>query len=65
MSEINYFIDMHESKSIRELLDAYEEEAGILQDIIGYDDYDDKGRQLSVQRDHIEALKILIDRKSK
>ena len=62
MSDINYFIKMHENQSIRELIDNYEEETEILHDIMGYDYYDDKGRQLSVQRNHIEAIKILIDR---
>lgn len=64
MSKIDYFIDMYKSESISGLLNAYEEETGILQDIMGYDDNDEKGRLLNVQRDHIEALKILIDRKS-
>lgn len=65
MSEVNYFLNMHENDSIQQLLDAYEEETGILREIAEDDYYEDQGRQIRVQKDHIEAIKILIGRKEK
>lgn len=39
--DISYFIELHQNNSLRELLDADEEETRILHDIMGYDDYAD------------------------
>ena len=61
--DVDYFIKMHQDDSLRALLDAYEEETRIFNDIVGYDPYDDKERQLEAQRDHLAAIKILIDKK--
>ena len=64
MHDVEYFLEMHKNDSARQLLDAYEEEIGILRDITEDDYYEDQSRQIHVQKDHIEAIKMLIDQKT-
>ena len=64
MHDVEYFLNMHKNDSARQLLDLYEEEMGIFRDIAEDEYYEDQSRQIHVQKDHIEAIKILIDQKT-